>query len=42
MRANLRFQALQSASSYRVIRVKLRCNLCEVTMQTDMDYTDWG
>ena len=31
MQANLRFQALQSASSYRVIRVKLSCNLTHFT-----------
>lgn len=32
MRANLRFQALQSASSYRVIRVKLQRKVTQVTV----------
>ena len=32
----------QLDADYSVISVKLQCNLCEVTMQTDMDYTDWG
>ena len=32
MRANLHFQALQSASSYRVIRVKLQRKVTQVTV----------